>query len=98
MSVGELSYQAGTTEASLGRLQDSRAALIGEIRALEAAARRLSGGWTGDAQRAYDTAHTAWTASMSEMTAILDAAIALLQTWIDGMDEVETRLAAGWPG
>jgi WXG100 family type VII secretion target len=98
VSVGELSFQPGAAEAALAHLQDARGALAGEIRGLEAAARRLSDGWTGEAQRAYDVAQAAWTGSMSEMTSILDAAISVLQTWIDGMDEVETQLAAAWPG
>jgi WXG100 family type VII secretion target len=49
------------------RLAQSASAMSDELRLLDERVALLKGGWTGEAARAYESAHLQWTARMGEM-------------------------------
>ena len=96
--MGELKVDFGAVESAVASLRNAHSMITSELRNLENAARALSGEWSGDAQRAYQSAHARLSVSMAELTAVLAGANALLQDWNEGIQRVERTIAVGWPG
>jgi WXG100 family type VII secretion target len=96
--VDALRLEFGGAEACLAALRAAQGAITGELQKLEGEARSLSGSWSGDAEVAYQSAQRQWSSTMIDMNATLDAAAELLDSWIQGMQQLESDLSTGWPG
>lgn len=95
--MAQLRVEFDAAEATLASLRAARAEIAARLATLDGEVARLRGGWSGDAQRAYDTAHAQWSAQMTTMGDLLDSASSVLDEWLSGMQELERELAAMWP-
>lgn len=91
-------FDIARAQATLAVLRAARAAIAEHLSALEASADALSGQWSGEAQRAYASAQAQWSATMTELTAVLDGTREVLQRFTDAIERLERELATGWPG
>lgn len=95
--MAQLQVEFAAAEATLASLRAARAEIAARLAALDGEVARLRGGWSGDAQHAYDVAHAQWSAQMTRMSGLLDSASSVLEEWLGGLRDLERDLAAMWP-
>lgn len=83
--------------ALAARIAEAGDGIAATLERLQTAVDQLSGGWSGDAQRAYAAAQAKWTAEMTEIRAITEEIGAETARWAEEFDEIEQHHAQGWP-
>lgn len=78
---------------ALGRAADG---IQGELDTLDREAAALRGSWSGEAQKAYDTAHAEWTAAMAALRAALVEAARAADAAGARLSAADAEVAALW--
>lgn len=79
--------------AALGRGADG---IQGALDTLDREAAALRGSWSGEAQKAYDTAHAEWTAAMAALRSALVEAAKAADAAGTRLAEADAEVAALW--
>lgn len=91
-----ISVNGAAIDASAQQLRQAQAAIEHELAQLAETARLLRDQWSGDAQAAFDRAHTQWQKDSAVMDTILEQAIDALQAANRSAGEAERAAAALW--
>jgi len=79
-------------------LAEARAAIAGQLAALNSTSSTLSAQWTGEANEAFTTAHAKWDTEFERMSTILETISTGLDKAAQGYDRAEKANGSRWPG
>lgn len=91
-----ISIDGAAIDASAQQLRHAQAAIEHELEQLADAAGQLRDQSSGDAQRAFDRAHTQWQKETAVMASILEQAIGALEAANTAAGDAERAAAALW--
>jgi len=93
---GQIMFEADGLDGLSMALDDGVQGLHDILQTLEHASAALAGGWSGDAQRAYDRAHSEWATSMAQLNAVAAEAGRIARVASQRYDTVERANANRW--
>jgi WXG100 family type VII secretion target len=92
----KLRFDPASLQGSAGRLAEATAGIRDELTALEAAADKLIGQWSGEAADAYRKAQSEWNAGLARMNDILAKSSSAADAAAARYAAVQTKIAERW--